>query len=77
MINSILAKDTTREEREQIVNYALGEDYSVGCGYESTGINYQLYIDGIKELKELNSESDCVFIVSHPSEQKNNLCSEL
>ena len=51
---SILIKDTTREQREQIVRESLGDDYDVGCGYESTGINYQLYIDGIKELRELN-----------------------
>ena len=39
---SILIKDTTREQREQIVRESLGDDYDVGCGYESTGINYQL-----------------------------------
>ena len=43
---SILIKDTTREQREQIVRESLGDDYDVGYGYESTGINYQLYIDG-------------------------------
>ena len=54
---SILIKDTTREQREQIVRESLGDEYDVGCGYESTGINYQLYIDGIKELRELNMEA--------------------
>ncbi|MCQ2982295.1 MAG: hypothetical protein MJ178_06040 [Treponemataceae bacterium] len=52
---SILIKDTTREERERIVSEAL-EDFT-GCGAESTGIDYQLYIDGIKELRELNMEA--------------------
>ena len=56
LMASILIKDTTREQREQIVRESLGDDYDVGCGYESTGINYQLYIDGIKELRELNME---------------------
>ena len=42
---SILIKDTTREQREQIVHESLGDEYDVGCGYESTGINYQLYIE--------------------------------
>ena len=56
---SILIKDTTREQREQIVRESLGDEYDVGCGYESTGINYQLYIDGIKELRELNMEANC------------------
>ena len=67
---SILIKDTTREEREEIVRNSLGDDYDVGCGYESTEIDYQLYIDGIKELRELNMESDCGFEVAHPEEQK-------
>ncbi len=52
---SILIKDTTREERERIVAESL-EDFT-GCGAESTGIDYQLYIDGIKELRELNMEA--------------------
>ncbi len=58
---SILIKDTTRKEREEIARKSLGDDYSVGCGYESTGINYQLYIDGIKELRELNMEARQLF----------------
>ena len=67
---SILIKDTTREEREEIVRKSPGDDYSVGCGYESTVINYQLYIDGIKELRELNMEANCGFEVAHPEERK-------
>ena len=67
---SILIKDTTREQREQIVRESLGDEYDVGCGYESTGINYQLYIDGIKELRELNMEANCGFEVAHPEEKK-------
>ena len=51
LMASILIKDTTREQREQTVRESLGDDYDVGCGYESTGINYQLYIDGVKELR--------------------------
>ena len=50
---SILIKDTTREQREQIIKDSLGDDWDVGCGYESTGIDYQLYIDGKKELDEI------------------------
>ena len=67
---SILIKDTTREQREQIVRESLGDDYDVGCGYESTEINYQLYIDGIKELRDLNMEANCGFEVAHPEERK-------
>ncbi len=68
-MQSILIKDTTREQREQIVRDSLGDDFDVGCGYESTGINYQLYIDGLKELRELNEEARCGFEVAHPEER--------
>jgi len=71
---SILIKDTTREQREQIVKESLGDEYDVGCGYEGTGVNYQLYIDGIKELRELNAEADCGFVTAHPEENKNDSC---
>lgn len=67
---SILIKDTTKEEREKIVRESLGDEYDTGCGYESTGINYQLYIDGIKELRELNAEANCGFVVAHPEEKQ-------
>ena len=32
VMQSILIKDTTREQREQIIRDSLGEDYDVGCG---------------------------------------------
>ena len=69
-MQSILIKDTTREQREQIVRYSLGDDWDVDCGYESTGIDYQLYIDGKKELRELNAEAKCGFEVAHLEERK-------
>ncbi len=72
---SILIKDTTRAQREQIVREALGDDYDVGCGYESTGINYDLYIEGKKELRDLNTEANCGFEVAHPEEQKSGCAS--
>ncbi|MBQ0051239.1 MAG: hypothetical protein KBT11_04140 [Treponema sp.] len=68
-MQSILIKDTTKEEREKIVREGLGDDFT-GCGYESCGIDYQLYIDGIKELRELNMEANCGFVVAHPEESK-------
>lgn len=70
-MKSILIKDTTREEREQIIKDSLGDDWDVGCGYEGTGIDYQLYIDGKKELRDLNAEAKCGFEVAHPEERKN------
>ena len=71
---SILIKDTTKEEREEIVRAALEDMECAGCGYESTGIDYQLYIDGKKELRELNSEANCGFVVAHPEEPKKTSC---
>ena len=52
---SILIKDTTREEREQIVEESIGniEGACDGC---MPGIieMYQDYIDGKRELREIN-----------------------
>ena len=48
---SILIKDTTREQREQIVREALGDNYELGCGYESTGIDCGLQVAHPEENK--------------------------
>ena len=66
----ILIKDTTREQREQIVKESLGDDYDVGCGYDGCGIDYQLYIDGKMELRDLNAQADCGFIKAHPEQSR-------
>ncbi len=52
---SYLIKDTTREERERIVEESLG-NISGTCDGCSAGLveMYQDYIDGKKELKEIN-----------------------
>lgn len=52
-----LIKDTTKEEREQIVAESLG-NISASCDGCSTGIieMYQDYIDGRKELRDINME---------------------
>lgn len=67
---SILIKDTTREEREAIVRDALGDGWDIGCDTCSTGVDYQLYIDGKKELAELNREAKCGIVVAHPEESQ-------
>lgn len=62
MPKSILIKDTTREERMQIVNKGLSwcDDSSCencsGCsmGVGSIQAMYQPYIDGKLELREIN-----------------------
>lgn len=61
---SLLIKDTTREERIRIVNSALAVcgtecEFCSGCdnrGGGKTETYYQPYIDGEKELRELNGE---------------------
>ena len=57
MRNSIRIADTTREEREQIVAESIG-NISGLCDGCSPGIieMYQDYIDGKKEIKEINME---------------------
>ena len=56
-MNSILIKDTTREEREKIVAESIG-NISGSCDGCMTGLAdmYQDYIDGKKELREINME---------------------
>ena len=57
MNHSILIADTTREEREQIIAESIG-NISGLCDGCSPGIieMYQEYIDGKKELREINAE---------------------
>ncbi len=54
-MKSLLIKDTTKEEREQIVADSLG-NISGSCDGCAVGLAdmYQDYIDGKRELKEIN-----------------------
>ena len=54
---SILIKDTTKEQREQIVADSIGNTSGL-CDGCSPGIieMYQDYIDGKKEMREINAE---------------------
>lgn len=62
-MQSILIKDTTREERIRIVNQSLqvcGQtcEFCNGCDNLGGGLvdsYFQLYIDGEKEISELNA----------------------
>ena len=58
-----LIKDTTREEREQIVADSLGniDAYYDGCMCGITEM-YQDYIDGKKELREINMEFNARYV---------------
>ena len=63
-MRSILIKDTTREESIQIVNQALSAcgsecEFCNGCDNMGGGrveAIYQPYIDGEKEIAEINME---------------------
>ena len=68
---SLLIKDTTREERERIVQRALwgfcGSDceFCAGCDMRGGGrweSIYQPYIDGEKELSEINASYTAPFV---------------
>ena len=54
---SILIRDTTKEQRERIVADSIGNINGL-CDGCSPGIieMYQDYIDGKKELREINAE---------------------
>ena len=56
-MNSILIKDTTKEEREKIVADSLG-DMCGSCDGCMSGLAemYQDYIDGKKEIRDINME---------------------
>ena len=56
-MKSILIADTTREEREQIVTESVG-NIDGACDGCSPGLikMYQDYIEGKKELREVNME---------------------
>ncbi len=70
-MKSILIKDTTREERERIVRQALWGgcgtecEFCSGCDNRGGGVIdsiYQPYIDGIKEIREINEEFRAPFV---------------
>lgn len=70
IMKSILIKDTTREERIQIINQSLAVcggacDFCNGCDNIGGGrIDdiYQPYIDGEKEISEINAEYTRKFV---------------
>ena len=63
-MRSLLIRDTTRQEREEIVRRALSAcggscDGCNGCGNAGGGrvdSIYQPYIDGEKEISQINEE---------------------
>ncbi len=68
-MKSLLIKDTTREEREQIIRRSLDcggggcENCSSCClGGGSVSSMYQPYIDGEKEIAEINMEYNARYL---------------
>ena len=56
-MNSILIKDTTREERERIVAESIG-NINGSCDGCAAGLAemYQDYIDGRREIRDINMD---------------------
>ena len=56
-MDSILVKDTTKEERERIVAESIG-NINGSCDGCAAGLSemYQDYIDGRKEIRDINME---------------------
>ena len=69
-IKSILIKDTTREERIRIIQEGLNQcggacDFCNGCDNLGGGLVdafYEPYINGEKELRQLNEDCRCAGI---------------
>ena len=70
-MKSILIKDTTREERVKIIQQSLygacGTDCEFCSGCDNRGGGriesiYQPYIDGTKEISEINAEYHAPFV---------------
>lgn len=64
-MRSFLIKDTTREEREEIVNEALG--VTVGCDDvpQSMIDMYDPYIEGKVELKDITRAYQTGYVSGH------------
>ena len=73
MTQSILIKDTTREQREQIIADSLG-NIDASCDGCAAGLieMYQDYIDGKRELKEINMSFRAQYISGDEVPEKQN-----
>ena len=68
---SILIKDTTREERERIVAESIG-NINGSCDGCASGLAemYQDYIDGKKEIRDINMEFQAHYVSGDEGPQK-------
>lgn len=69
-MSGYLIKDTTMEERKQIVENSLG-NISASCDGCMAGLAemYQDYIDGKKEIREINMEFNARYVRGNPKEE--------
>ncbi len=70
-----LIQNTTKEEREKIVADSLG-NISASCDGCMVGLAemYQDYIDGKKELKDINMEFNARYVSGMDMEMKGSGC---
>ena len=70
-----LIKDTTKEERQQIVAESLG-NIEANCDGCMAGLAemYQDYIDGKKEIREINMEFNARYIKGDMNRDKKGGC---
>ncbi len=72
---SYLISETTKEEREQIVKESLG-NIEANCDGCMAGLAemYQDYIDGRKELREINMEFNARYVRDMDMEDRGSSC---
>ena len=70
-----LIKDTTVEERKQIVEEALG-NIDASCDGCMSGLAemYQEYIDGEKEIREINMEFQARYVRGDMDKEERRSC---
>ena len=70
-----LLSETTKEEREKIVAESLG-NIEASCDGCSAGLSemYQDYIDGKKELREINMEFNARYVKDMDMEVRGGSC---
>ena len=70
-----LIKDTTREERKKIVEESLGNT-SANCDGCMAGLEemYQDYIDGKKEIREINMEFNARYVRGDMEKEERRRC---
>ena len=74
-MESYLIKDTTKEERKQIVEEALG-NISANCDGCMAGLAemYEEYIEGRKEIREINMEYNARYLRGDMEKEERRSC---